>query len=411
MDTYALCNANIIDCTGRDPIAGGTLVVSGDRIQDVGAANSVSIPRDARMVDVGGRTVMPGLMDAHAHMALLEAKIAEYEDKHPGAVFAYSVARNIKNTLMQGYTTIRDTGGCDWSFKESVERGMIPGPRMFVSNGPISQTGGHGDHRLRHDRRSEHHDHPLMAGSAIADGADQVRFATRWQLRTGADQIKIMAGGGAASPTDAVEDPQYTVEELAAAVYEARAVRKYVCAHVYVPEGIMNCVKAGVRSIEHGNFMDEESASLMKESDVFLVPTLAIFEMSSRYGRKNGAPESMLQKINAVRDVGAQSLEIAQSVGLKIGSGSDVFGPYAEGRALSLELQAGVLGPMESLICATRNNAELFGIVDEVGTLEAGKLADVIIVDGDPLEDIRILQDQDNVKVVLQSGRVVKGEL
>ena len=317
MDTFALCNANIIDCTGRDPITGGTLVVSGDRIQDVGAADRVSVPRGARMVDVGGRTVMPGLMDAHAHMALLEARISEYEDKHPGAIFAYSVARNIQNTLMQGYTTIRDTGGCDWSFKESVTRGLIPGPRMFVSNGPISQTGGHGDHRQRHDRRSEHHDHPLMAGSAIADGADQVRLAAREQLRRGADQIKIMAGGGAASPTDAVEDPQYTVEELAAAVYEARAVRKYVCAHVYVPEGIQNCIKAGVRSIEHGNFMDEESASMMKEKDVFLVPTLAIFEMSSRYGRENGAPESMLQKINSVRDVGAQSLEIAPVRGVE----------------------------------------------------------------------------------------------
>ena len=411
MDTFALCNANIIDCTGRDPISGGTLVVSGSRIQDVGAADRVSVPRDARMVDVGGRTVMPGLMDAHAHVALLEAKIAEYEDKHPGAVFAYSVAANIKNTLMQGYTTIRDTGGCDWSFKESVRRGLIPGPRMFVSNGVISQTGGHGDHRLRHDRRSEHHEHPLMCGSSIADGADQVRFAARWQLRTGADQIKIMAGGGAASPTDAVEDPQYTVAELAAAVYEARAVRKYVCAHVYVPQGIINCVQAGVRSIEHGNFMDEESASLMKENDVFLVPTLAIFELSSRYGRQNGAPESMLQKINTVRDVGSQSLEIAKSVGLKIGSGSDVSGPYVEGRALSLELQAEVLGAMGSLICATRNNAELMGISDEVGTLEAGKLADVIVVDGDPLQDISILQDQENVKVVLQSGRVVKGEI
>ena len=411
METYALCNANIIDCTGRDPIRGGTLVIDGDRIRDVGAADSVSIPRDARMVDLGGRTVMPGLMDAHAHMALLEARIAEYEDKHPGAIFAYSVARNIENTLMQGYTTIRDTGGCDWSFKESVMRGLIPGPRMFVSNGPISQTGGHGDHRQRHDRRGEHHDHPLMAGSAIADGADQVRLAAREQLRRGADQIKIMAGGGAASPTDAVEDPQYTVEELAAAVYEARAVRKYVCAHVYVPEGIQNCIKAGVRSIEHGNFMDEESASMMKENDLFLVPTLAIFEMSSRYGRENGAPESMLEKINKVRDVGQQSLEIAQSVGLKIGSGSDVFGPYVEGRALSLELQANVLGPMESLICATRNNAELFGIVDEVGTLETGKLADVLVVDGDPLDDIRILQDKDNVQVVIQSGRAVKGAL
>ena len=411
MDTIVFRDATILDCTGRDPIRGGSLVVSEGRIQDVGPGDRVSAPRGSREVDLGGRTVMPGLIDAHAHVALLEAKISEDEAKHPGAIFPFSVARNIENTLMQGYTTIRDAGGCDWSFKLAVERGLIKGPRMFVSNGVISQTGGHGDQRQRHERGGPHHEHPLMAGAAIADGVDQVRFAAREQLRTGADQIKIMAGGGAASPTDAVEDPQYTVEELAAAVYEARAVRKYVLAHVYVPAGIMNCVQAGVRSIEHGNFLDEESASLMKEQDVFLVPTLAIFELASRYGRENGAPESTLRKISRVRDVGSQSLEIAKSVGVKIGSGSDVHGPYAGGRALSLELQAAVLGAMDSIISATRTNAELLGIAEDIGTLEPGKLADIIVVDGDPLGDISMLQDEKNVSVVMQSGQVVKGAL
>ena len=251
-----------------------------------------------------------------------------------------------------------------------------------------------------------------MCGSSIADGADQVRLAARDQLRMGADQIKIMAGGGAASPTDAVEDPQYTVEELSAAVYEARAVRKYVCAHVYVPQGIISCVQAGVRSIEHGNFMDEESASLMKENDVFLVPTLAIFEMSSRYGRQNGAPESMLEKINAVRDVGSQSLEIAKSVGLKIGSGSDVFGPYMEGRALSLELQAEVLGAMESLNlrhqeqCGTYGDRRRGGHPGgrQAGGRDCGGR-------GPATGHKHPCRTRQNVKVVLQSGRVVKGEI
>ena len=410
MGTTVFRDATILDCTGRDPIVGGAVVVSGERIEAVGRGDQISVPRDARVVDLGGKTLMPGLIDAHAHMALVEAKISGFEALHPGAVYAFSVARNIENTLMQGYTTIRDAGGCDWSFKLAVERGLIKGPRMFVSNGVISQTGGHGDHRQRHNRGDPHQEHPLMAPASIADGVDQVRLAAREQLRTGADQIKVMAGGGAASPTDAVDDPQYTVEELAAAVYEARAVKKYVLAHVYVPQGIKNCVEAGVRSIEHGNFLDEESASLMKEHGVFLVPTLAIFELVSRHGREYGAPESMIEKINGIRDVGPQSLEIAKAIGLKIGSGSDVFGPYAVSRALSLELQAAVLGAMGSIISATRTNAELLGVADDIGTLEPGKLADLIVIDGDPLADISILQDEENVNLVMQSGRVVKGE-
>ncbi len=402
-------NATIIDCTGRDPLRGGVLVVSGERIQALGPSDRVSTPRDATVIDMEGKTLMPGLIDAHAHVALLEAKVSEYEAKHPGAIFALSVAQNMESALMQGYTTLRDAGGCDWSFKLAVERGLIKGPRMLVSNGVISQTGGHGDHRERHVRADSHHEHPLMAAASIADGADRVRAAVREQLRAGADQIKIMAGGGAASPTSAIEDPQYTVEELAAAVYEARAVRKYVMAHVYVPQGIKNCVQAGVRSIEHGNFLDEESAFLMKENGVFLVPTLAIFELAARRGREHGAPESMLQKIDTVRTVGGLSLEIAKSVGLKIGSGSDVFGPYAGSRALSLELQANVLGPMDSVICATRTNAELLGLDEDIGSLEPGKLADVIAVDGDPMEDISLLQDHNRISLVMQSGRVVKG--
>ena len=411
MDTTIYENADILDCTGRDVIPRGRVVVVGERIHKVGPRNRIAIPKGARVLDLEGQFIMPGLIDAHAHVALVEAKMSGFESKHPGATYAFAVGQNIHNTLMQGYTTIRDAGGCDWSFKLAVERGLIKGPRIFVSNGVLSQTGGHGDHRERHDRRETHHDHPLMASAVIADGVDQVRMATREQIRTGADQIKVMAGGGASSPTDRVEDPQYTVEELAAAVHEANAVRKYVMAHVYVPQGIINCVKAGVRSVEHGNFLNEESASLMKKEGVFLVPTLAIFEMATRFGREYGADESMIDKVKGVRDVGSQSLEIAKAFGVKMGSGSDVFGPYASGRALSLELQADALGSMESIICATKTNAELMGIDDNVGTLEPGKLADMIVVDGNPLDDITVFRDKTNVNLVIQSGRIVKGSI
>ena len=408
-DTLAFQNATILDCTGRDPYW-GVLIVSGERIQSAGPMEQVSTPRDARVIDLGGKTLMPGLIDAHAHVALVGPQTSGFEGQFPGAVFAFTVARNLESYLMHGFTTIRDAGGCDWSFKLAVQRGLIPGPRMFISNGVISQTGGHGDHRQRHERSDPHHEHPLMAPPVIADGADQVRRAAREQLRAGADQIKVMAGGGASSPTDALDVPQYTVEELAAAVYEAQAVKKYVMAHVYVPRGIKNCVEAGVRSVEHGNFLDEESASLMKEKGMFLVPTLTIFEMVARHGKEYGAPDTMLEKIDQARGAAAQGLEVAMAVGVKIGSGSDVFGPYAEGRALELELKAAVMGPMASIISATRTNAELLGVANDLGTLEPGKLADMIVVEGNPLEDIGILKDEKKIPLVIESGRLAKND-
>jgi len=410
VDSLALVNGNILDCTGRAPYL-GSMVVSQDRIQAVGPKDQVSPPRDARVLDMEGFTLMPGLMDAHAHVALVDVQLSGFEDRYPGAVYAMAVARNMEDVLMRGFTTIRDAGGCDWSFKHALERGLVKGPRMFVSNSFLSQTGGHGDHRGRHDRLDPRSNHPLMAPPAIADGPDQVRQAAREQLRTGADQVKVMAGGGAASPTDPVDTPQYTVEELAAAVYEARAVKKYVMAHVYVPEGIKNCVEAGVRSIEHGNFLDEESAFMMREHDMFLVPTLTIYEMVTRMGWEFGASESTLEKIKMVSDVGPQAVEIAMAAGLKIASGTDAFGPYAPYRGLELELKAAVMGPMAAIQSATVTTAELLGIQEDVGTLEKGKLADVIAVKGDPLADIALFQDKDKIALVMQSGVVVKGEL
>lgn len=408
-ETVVFQNATIFDGTGGEPYERGTLVVEGERIQAVGPMSQVSTPRDARVIELDGKTVMPGLIDAHAHMGFVEQNFsADTENRHPGAVYAYSVARNIQDTLMHGFTTIRDAGGCDWSFKLAVERGMIEGPRMFVSNSFISQTGGHGDMRQRHERFEPRRYHPLMPPPAICDGEPEARRAARDQLRTGADQLKVMAGGGAASPTSLLDSPQFTLAELAAVVYEATAVRKPVMAHVYVPEGIKNCVEAGIRSIEHGNFLDEECAFLMRERGVFLVPTLSVYELISRYGREQGAAESYVEKINFAKGFAPQSVEIAMAAGVSIGSGSDVYGPNGNRKALELELKAAIMGPIKSLVAATRTNAELVGMGSEIGTLEAGKLADLIVVDGNPVDDITLLQDAKNIAIVMQSGRIVK---
>ena len=409
-ETIVFQNANIFDSTGRDPYGPGTVVISEGRIQALGLASQVSPPRDARVIDLGGKTVMPGLIDAHTHLGFVEQEFAvNTENRHPGAVYAYSVARHIKDTLMHGYTTIRDAFGCDWSFKLAVERGMIEGPRMLVANAAISQTGGHADMRQRHDLSVPRRWHPLMPSGAIGDGVAEVRNLAREQLRTGADHLKVMAGGGAASPTDPVDAPQFTVEELAAAVYEARALKKPVMAHVYVPEGIKNCVEAGIRSIEHGNFLDEESAFMMRERGTFLVPTLAVYEVASRHGREQGVAESTIEKMNAVKAWAPQSVEIAMAAGVSIGSGSDVYGPNSNRKALELELKAAIMGSLKSLISATQTNAELLGISSEIGTLEPGKLPDLIVVDGNPVEDIALLQDETRIPIVMQSGRLVKG--
>ena len=410
-ETIVLQNATIFDSTGREPYGPGTVVIEGDRIAAVGPSGQISVPRDATVVDSGGRTIMPGLIDAHTHVGTVDNSFgSNFEDNHPGAVYAFSVARVLRDTLLAGFTTIRDAGGCDHSFKVAVQSGIILGPRIFTSQSFISQTGGHGDSRQRHDCADPRPGHRLAPRPAIADGVPEVRRAAREQLRTGADQIKIMAGGGAASPTDPLDSPQYTVEELAAAVYEARAVKKRVMAHVYVPEGIKNCVQAGVRSIEHGNFLDEESASLMREHGMYLVPTLTVYDLIAERGREQGISEVTIEKINQARGAGPQSVEIAMAAGVNIASGADLFGENSGLKAVELEHKAKVMGPIASLVSATRTNAELLERSHEIGTLEPGKLADLIMVNGNPVDDITILQDAANIPLVMQEGRVVKWE-
>lgn len=218
----------------------------------------------------------------------------------------------------------------------------------------------------------------------------------------------MMAGGGAVSPTDPLESIQFTVEELAAACYEARAVKKPVMAHVYWPEGIKNCVEAGVLSIEHGNFLDEESAFLMKENGVYLVPTMSVYEVITRHGREQGVSELTIEKINVAKGPVPQSVEIAMSAGVSIGSGSDLFGQNSNKKALELELKAAIMGSVKSLVSATKTNAELLGMANDLGTLEAGKLADLIVVDGNPVENIALLQEEQNITMIMQSGHLVK---
>ncbi len=400
-------HARLIDCTGAAPHADMAVAVEGERIARIGPSGSVPIAPDTAVIDCQGRTLLPGLLDAHVHLAAVDLDMTE-NDRQPGPIVALRIAALIEATLQAGFTTVRDAGGLSWGYKEAVRLGLIDGPDLLISGGFISQTGGHADHRARTDFHIPGHESQVYAQPLIVDGPEQVRWAARENLRRGSDQIKVMANGGAMSPNDELTSTQFTVAELAAAVQEARAAGTYVLAHVYTNQSMRNCLEAGVRSLEHGNFLDEATAALIKQQDAFLVPTIVTYEQIAKLGEAGGVGERQLQKIRQGLDGAFAALEIAVRAGLRIASGSDVLGPMQPFKARELTLKARVMGPMGALIASTRTNAELMRREHEIGTVEEGKLADLILVDGDPSSDITCLENPANVQVVVKRGRVCK---
>ncbi|MBI4608132.1 MAG: amidohydrolase family protein [Candidatus Rokubacteria bacterium] len=401
-------NCFLIDCTGRGPLEGATVVVEDDRIADVLPTGRIGPLKGlVTTLDLKGQTLMPGLADAHVHICAVEANIAEQHRLLPPSLIAAKALRRLEQALMQGFTTVRDAGGADWGFREAVAQGLVPGPRLLVSGQYLSQTGGHGDKR----RRAEvipPIECCLGMVAAIADGPDEVRKAAREQIRRGVDQIKIMASGGAMSPADELDTTQYTVAELQAAVEEARAANTYVLAHAYSGAAVRNAVEAGVRSIEHGNLIDEAAARALKDAGAFLVPTMITYEAIWREGKAYGIGEHQLQKINLAREKSVESVALARRLGLKIGSGSDLLGDMMAYRTHELELKAQVLTPMEVLVSATRTNAELFRMEDRIGTVEPGKYADLLVVRGNPVKDLRLFQNADNLLLIMKGGQIYK---
>lgn len=409
-ETLFLTNATLIDCTGADPRPGITVVVSEGLIHRVAPSRAMRRPRGAQVLDLAGRTLMAGLIDAHVHLGITETSW-EQVVREPAAVYALKVGRVIEQTLDAGFTTVRDAGLVDGGFAQAVEQGYLRGPRILPSGAPISQTGGHGDWRARYQDYWPEPVPGLVTPPALCDGVDEVRRAARQQLRRGATQVKVMASGGAMSPGDDIETTQLTVEELAAAVYEAKAAGRYAMAHTYSPGSVRNAVEAGVRSIEHGNFLDEETAALMKARGAYLVPTLATYELIDRFGEQHGVSAFSMQKIRLAKARGAESVRIAAAAGVRIGSGSDLLGPMQPFKTLELSLKAAILGPMAALVSATRTNAELLCLADRTGTVEEGRWADLIVVDGDPVENIDVLREAGNVRLVLKRGHILKNAL
>ncbi len=411
MTTTVFQNCTLLDCTGADPQPRSTVIVEDARISHVARGQRPAPPRDATVIESDGRTLMPGLTDAHIHAAILETD-AHKARKESAATVALRIKEVLEQTLQAGFTTVRDAFGLDWGFVQATERGYVNGPRILFTGACLSQTGGHGDWREPHTQAPPFEGiHGLMAAPRICDTPDEMRRAAREMLRLGAHGIKLMAGGGCMSPTDEIEHTQFTIEEMAAACYEARTVGKIALAHVYTPQGIINAVTAGVRSIEHGNFIDEEAAACMKKAGAFFVPTLTTYFVISAYGAAEGIPQKMLDKINKAKERGLESLRVARAAGLPICSGSDVLASMQPLKSMELGLKAQVLGAHAAILSATKTNAQLFGLADDIGTIEAGKRADLILVAGNPLDDVAVLQDAANVQLVMRDGRIFKNRL
>ena len=411
MEILALINARIIDCTSADPLENGAVIIENERIKDVINGPIRHLPDSAKIIDCQNQTLLPGLIDAHVHIGSIDPTFTDQQRKYFTSEFVIRSLKIVKETLEQGFTTVRDVGGADPGFRKAIAEGLTPGPRLFVCGRMLSQTGGHADGRLPTETYQPV-EHAAGTMSGIYDGVDAVRRASREQLRQGVDHLKVMAGGGAMSPADEIDTAQYSIDELKAIVFEAENAGKYVAAHCYSDRSIKNCIQAGIRTIEHGNLMTESSANAIREAGAYLVPTMITYEMISKLGRSFGVPENNLRKINQAREKAMESLEIAFKAGVSIGSGSDLLGPMQIYKGGELELQAQVMGPMGALLAATRTNAKIIRHEEHLGTIAPGKLADLILIQGDPLKDIAIFKEyKKNLLLIVQNGKIYKNIL
>ncbi|WP_293221285.1 amidohydrolase family protein [Ottowia sp.] len=401
-------NVHVLDVRQGALLEAHEVLVEGDAIREV---SDTPITRPgARVIDGGGRTLMPGLIDCHVHVTFSHTNLGLLAGT-PNTTLAYRALPILRGMLRRGFTTVRDCGGADWALKQAVEDGMdgtVIGPRLFVSGPALSPTGGHGDFRPRSDRLQ-----PVgcgcqrLASTRVVDGVDAVRRAVRELLQMGADQIKIMSSGGVASPTDPIDALGYSLDETRAIVDEAAAHHTDVLAHAYTPAAIRRAVACGVRSIEHGNLIDAPTAALMAEKGAYAVPTLITYEALARDGARLGLGPESVAKIEQVRAAGLRSLEIFKAAGVKLALGTDLLGASHPLQSEELLIRAQVQTPLEVLQSATLIGAELLGQQGKIGEVTPGARADLLLVDGNPLQDLRCLAGQgERIALVMQGGQL-----
>ena len=409
MDTlYAIRGATLIDGNGGIPIPNSTVIVDGGYIQAVGA--DLPAPKNAKIIDASGKTLLPGLIDAHVHLYM-----GEHDVCIPGAGLPLGLAdhpcmRVLKSleyathTLMAGFTTVRDAGDLadnTIQLRNAINQGIVSGPRIISCNQHLSITGGHLAPYPAWLNRTDHINN-------ACDGPEGVLKAVRHQIRMGADWIKFFATGGISDTHDTQE---FNDEEIAVIVGEAHSKHKKVFAHCMYEEGTLAAVKGGIDSVEHGARLNEEIVQEMLDRGTWLVPTLCVLDASATLGPAYGIPDWYCKKAKWFYDCNKASLQLAHQAGIKIGFGSDSgFNAQKHGmnaREFVQYVNAGFT-PMEAIVCATKKNAELLSLQDQIGTIEPGKCADLILVDSNPLEDISVLLDTDRISLVMRSGVIYK---
>ena len=403
-------NARLFDAASGEMRPGSTLVIEGDRFVEI-TQQSLQVD-DASVIDAGGRAVLPGLIDAHVHVVAASHDLVGLALQPPSLVSAQS-SQIMREMLHRGFTSVRDAAGADHGLQEAVQRGLFEGPRLFIAGFPISQTGGHADMRPRGVRSMGMFCSCAGLGlfGAIADGVGEVRRAVREQVRTGANHIKIMAGGGVSSPSDPIDGTQFSMDELRAAVEEAEAANLYALAHAYSPRAVSRAVQAGVRSIEHGNLIDEATARLMKAHGTYLVPTLATYAALADEGARLGWSASMLDKLKGVHDKGLEAVRLACAEGVPVVFGTDLLGHMHARQSEEFLLRGGAQTPREILQSATIVAARLMRQDSHIGQIVPGAFADLLIVDGDPLQSLAMLAaPAEGIRLILQGGRIVKDE-
>lgn len=408
MTLTLLHNATLIDGNGEPPVPDAALLIDGERITAVGPLSSLDIPRETQRIDLNSATLLPGLIDTHVHVMLQEINIGQMLAT-PFSLRFYQSTHYLRNLLEAGITSVRDAGGADLGVKQAIESGLISGPRMQISISVLGITGGHIDFWMPSDTHINLF--PPYPGfpDGICDGVAEVRKKVREVLRAGADVVKICATGGVMSPTDHPEFTQFSMAELEAIVEEARFRKGIkVMAHAQGAEGIKQAVRAGIHSIEHGIYLDDEAIELMLSHGTYLVPTLLAPLYVLEAGQEKGMPAHAIRKSEEVFEIHSESISKAHKAGVKIAMGTD-SGVMPHGtnlRELGLMVAVG-MSPMEALVATTRTAAECMGWEDKLGTLEVGKLADVVVAGCDPLADIRELEKSENIQMVFKGGELV----
>ncbi len=407
MKKLILGNARVLDTRGGKILDRRHILIEDGRIASVSETRPEA---GAAWIDVGGRVVMPGLIDAHVHVTAATADMASMRHWSPAYVTAHA-AQELEATLMRGFTTVRDATGADWGLAKAVDEGLLVGPRLFFCGHALSPTGGHGDMRSSgDDGRGYSWLTPDLGW--ICDGVSEVRRACREEIRRGAHHIKLMVSGGVASPTDRIDSLQFSEEEVRAAVEEADNANLYVMVHAYTARAINRSLRCGVRSVEHGNLLDESSVELLLEKDAFLVPTLSTYQALADEGIAAGLPQESYRKVFDVLDAGKRALEMAYQGGVNLVYGTDLLGTMRRRQLDEFAIRGEIMPAIDVLRAATCNAADLLCRSGELGEVIAGAQADLLVLEGDPLADLKVMTEAEtNLRLIMKGGVIYKNSL